>query len=674
MAKLVTALLSTITLCVSANPSALQAAQPGKEQASKQRNLLIFVADGLRYGSVNGTDSPTMLALREAGVNFTNSHSVFPTFTTPNASAIATGHYLGDTGDFSNTIYAGYPVFDSGNFGNAPGTVTPFVENNQVLADLDTHFGGNYLNEESLLELARLNGYNTASVGKVGPVAIQDVSQLLPSGRAFLVPQTVFIDDATGSVAGIPLRADIATALTAAGLALTAPNRSNGCAATAQCSNGFSGNNAAPGTTSPNVQQQQYFVDTLTKAVLPKFARSGKPFAVVYWSRDPDGTQHNQGDSLNKLSPGINGPTSKAAIANADANLKQILEFLLAHPKLAENTDIFITADHGFATISKHEIDASGTSTAAYAATLTYKDVSGRVEVNPGFLPVGFLAIDIAHALGLPLYDPDSQITDATSHKVYEPVDPRALQQTALVRQRPASGNGLIGASGAILETTDAKVVVAANGGSDLIYVPDGNYQRVKQVVSFLAKQDYVGGIFVDDTYGDFAGALPLSSIKLLGTSVTPRPTVVVNFKSFYLKKGDLLSAVQIADSGLQEGQGMHGTLARDNTRNNMAAFGPDFKNFYVDGAPVSNADIALTMAHILGLKLENSGGLRGRILKEALRGGPRSIDFERKQIRSSEIKGGLSTVLLYQRVGQHTYFDEACLTDSRLNDSNPCR
>jgi len=28
---------------------------------------------------------------------------------------------------------------------------------------------------------------------------------------------------------------------------------------------------------------------------------------LVFWSRDPDGTQHNQGDSLNQLVPGING-------------------------------------------------------------------------------------------------------------------------------------------------------------------------------------------------------------------------------------------------------------------------------------------------------------------------------------------------------------------------------
>jgi len=681
MSKLSHLISTTLVVSLAASSCVMQAGAQAALPANKsqsaaaakkaQRNVIIFVADGLRYDSVNSVDAPTLLALREAGVNFKNGHSLFPTFTTPNASAIATGHYLGDTGDFSNTIFSGYPIFDSGNFGMLPGTLTPFVENDLILGDLDTHFGGNFLNEETLLELARLNGYNTASVGKLGPVAIQDVSQLLPANRAFTVPQTVFIDDATGSAAGIPLRSEIATALTTAGLATISPNRSNGCAATAQCNNGFSGNNVSAGTTSPNTVQQQYFVDTLTKAILPTFAKNGKPFAAVYWSRDPDGTQHNQGDSLNKLSPGINGPTSKAAIRNADANLQQILGYLFANPKLAANTDIFITSDHGFATISKHEVDAVGTATKAYAATLTYKDATGRVEVNPGFLPVGFLAIDLAHTLGLPLFDPDVQITDGTGRKVYEPVDPTAAQQTATVRQHPAAGNGLIGASGAILETTDAKVVVAANGGSDLIYVPDGNYQRIAQIVRFLAQQDYVGSIFVDDVYGSFPGALPLSSIGLVGNARTPRPTIALSFKTFYLTKGDLLSAVQIADTGLQEGQGMHGSLGRDNTKNNMAAFGPDFKSFYADNAPVSNADIALTMANVLGLKLQNNGGYRGRVLKEALRGGPATVEFEREQIESQAARGNRSTVLRYQTVGRQAYFDEACFVSGSKSGEN---
>ena len=89
---------------------------------------------------------------------------------------------------------------------------------------------------------------------------------------------------------------------------------------------------------------------------------------------------------------------------------------------MAANTDVLVTSDHGFATISRHEIDAAGHATASYAAKFTYKESSGRVEVNAGFLPSGFLAIDLAHALGMPLYDPDSLISDGSGGQKYQPV------------------------------------------------------------------------------------------------------------------------------------------------------------------------------------------------------------------------------------------------------------
>jgi predicted AlkP superfamily pyrophosphatase or phosphodiesterase len=80
------------------------AVSPSRSSAQQKNNVIIFVADGLRRGSVNATDMPTFLKLRTSGVDFRNSHSVYPTFTTANASAIATGHGLGDTGDYSNAI------------------------------------------------------------------------------------------------------------------------------------------------------------------------------------------------------------------------------------------------------------------------------------------------------------------------------------------------------------------------------------------------------------------------------------------------------------------------------------------------------------------------------------------------------------------------------------------
>src|SRR5258706_9077344 len=378
-------------------PAALSGQANGK--SVHPRNIVIFVSDGLRSGSVNPVDTPTMFWIRTHGVDFANSHALFPTFTTANASAIATGHYLGDTGDFSNTFYIGHPVFMNGTFGRTPGTYAPYIENDAVLGDLDAQFGGNYLNEETLLSPARIHGFCTAAIGKMGPAAIQDVSQLNPAGGHFPMPQTVFIDDGTGTPDGVPLSPEVVAALIAAGLPTATPTRVQP-----------TGNNTIPGTKDSNLKQQSYFADTTTRAILPLFKKYGKPFVLLYWSRDPDGTQHNQGDSLNELIPGINGPTSKLALKNADNNLKQMLDYIYADPQLAENTDIFLTADHGFATISRHDVDVHGHATSSYAAKWTYKDSQGRQEVNTGFLPIGFLAIDLAHHLGLPLFDPDSQI------------------------------------------------------------------------------------------------------------------------------------------------------------------------------------------------------------------------------------------------------------------------
>src|SRR5262249_12846102 len=115
---------------------------------------------------------------------------------------------------------------------------------------------------------------------------------------------------------------------------------------------------------------------------------------------------------------------------NADNNLAALVH-ALNDLGLADSTDIVIAADHGFSTISKE-------SQTSIAAKANYQDVPA------GFLPPGFLAIDLAKALNLPLFDPDNgtaKIADG-SH--------------------PARGNGLIG------QAADAPdLVVAANGGSD---------------------------------------------------------------------------------------------------------------------------------------------------------------------------------------------------------------
>ncbi len=61
-------------------------------------------------GDRDAGDGADVRRNRDKGVNFINTHSLFPTFTMPNSSGMATGHYLGDTGVFGNVLYAGFPI------------------------------------------------------------------------------------------------------------------------------------------------------------------------------------------------------------------------------------------------------------------------------------------------------------------------------------------------------------------------------------------------------------------------------------------------------------------------------------------------------------------------------------------------------------------------------------
>src|SRR4051795_5439764 len=241
----------TITL-LSASLITLSAISLASAQNAAPRNLILFIPDGMRGRIVTPQTAPALAELRDKGVNFKNSHSLFPTFTTANASAMATGPYLGDTGDFSNTIYTGYPVAHANN------TVTPFLEVNPVILDVDEHFGGDYLNEDTILKMARAQGFSTAAIGKLGPTFLFDHTD--KTGADGL--HSIVIDDATGGKNGVPLSQEMQDALAKANLPLATPPRGD---------NGKSGDAKTPGTTSANIAQQVYMADVATKVVLPMF-------------------------------------------------------------------------------------------------------------------------------------------------------------------------------------------------------------------------------------------------------------------------------------------------------------------------------------------------------------------------------------------------------------------
>jgi hypothetical protein len=201
---------------------------------------------------------------------------------------------------------------------------------------------------------------------------------------------------------------------------------------------------------------------------------------------------------------------------------------------------VILTSDHGFSTISKE-------TATSYVAAQSYKDVPAAL------LPPGFVAIDLAHGLRMSLFDPD------------------AKNGPVVAGSFPTRANGLIGD-----DPAHPYVVVAANGGSDLIYLPVPDKVLTAHVIQILAAQDYVSGLFVDSRLGSIPGTLPLAAIALEGTALTPTPAIVVNFRTFSLGCADPTTCgVAVADTILQQGQGIGGSFSRADTRNVMGAAGP---------------------------------------------------------------------------------------------------
>ena len=176
-------------------------------------------------------------------------------------------------------------------------------------------------------------------------------------------------------------------------------------------------------------------------------------------------------------------------------------------------------------------------------------------------------------------------------------------------------------------------------------------------------------------SYGKLPGALRLSDIALQGSSRLPRPAIVVGYKTFTLDPS-LQSAVVIADTTLQQGQGMHGSFGRDNTFNFMAAIGPDFKAQYRDPLPASNADIAPTLLHLLGWSSRQHArsadraragrGVAGQ--NGAWRGWRRCLAL------STPAADGRRTALEYQRYQGRRYLDRAAIRVVLHEERTGCR
>ena len=138
------------------------------------------------------------------GVHLRNGHSLFPTFTTANASAMATGHYFGDTGRLQQHDLCGLPGPQRQRLGDPvhrerPGARRP----RPALRRLSRRAHDPEARPRPWL------WHGGAGQARAHP----DLRPYRPRRRA----RPIVFDDATGTEKGIPLAQEVLDRLTAAG-------------------------------------------------------------------------------------------------------------------------------------------------------------------------------------------------------------------------------------------------------------------------------------------------------------------------------------------------------------------------------------------------------------------------------------------------------------------------
>src|SRR5947207_14065857 len=255
----------------------------------QDRHVVIVVWDGMRPDFISEQNTPTLWKLAQAGVIFRNHHSVFPSATIVNGTAINTGVYANRSGVLANHDYR--PEIDANR--------SIDVENGRVVRKGDELSGGKYIALPTIAEVIR-NGGGKTTIATAKTVGLLFDRQADPrSGLNIFAGDSVPPEAITEIVKTL-------------------------------------------GAFPPAMQPADRDAWT-TKALTDFLWEKGIPQFSLLWLSEPDDTEH-------KTAPGA--PAAIAAIKSTDHNLARVLAALDQH-QAGSTTDIFVVSDHGFSTIAR---------------------------------------------------------------------------------------------------------------------------------------------------------------------------------------------------------------------------------------------------------------------------------------------------------------------------------
>ncbi len=649
------AFLSALSVMLLAMTAGLRAQQ--QDMGPSARRVIIFVWDGLRADDLTPEITPNYFALARSGVVFADHHAVYPTFTMMNSASIATGTYPGVHGFYGNVVYAPSAKGKNAKGADIDFSAPAFIEDFGVVEAVRDSYQGKLTLVSTMLQAAQVKGLTTAAIGKFGAAFIQDYARggiILDEDAAMPLSLAKELQQA-----GYPLPRNSVNAYEAGALTLATHNGDP--TAPIPIRRLKDGQTGDPLDRSGALSRRgfAYLTDVFVNYILP----NKKPDLTIFWSKEPDATSHAYG-------PGTYN--SIDATRMNDEILGRVVE-KLRQLGWDKSTDIIITQDHNHSTVSgdiahyplraiiDHDVGAHDSH--GYS-------VSGFVRTAELLTRDGLKAYDGAGCRDIPIL---SGITADGTHLYRSKEDqhghvcgrPQKYTSPSYVVPKPIPAGA---------------IVVAANAGSDYLFVPDGNLDTVKAAVMSLQSRLQFGAIFVSDKHGEIAGTLPMSLIKTESSGNGRAPDIIVSFN--YDENVAVAGKSGVSYASSVNRRGDHGSFSPTDTHISLMASGPDFKSGFDDTLPTANVDIAPTVARILQFSMP---AVQGRVLEEALKGGPSATEYRvvNKMHRSSTNAGltvklptdldsravdpnltkyavELKTKILTRGGASYTYFDQA--------------
>ncbi|MBU6436224.1 MAG: alkaline phosphatase family protein, partial [Betaproteobacteria bacterium] len=513
--------------------------------AATPRHAIVFVWDGLRPDLVNATDTPNLYALRQSGVNFSDNHATYPTFTMMNSASFATGSFPGTTGFYGNTLWVNNPsgtTPPSGNnaFGGTVDFTQPvFTEDYAILTDLNAYYSNQLLLVGTLFQAAQKAGLKTVALGKSGAAFLQDYTRggIIVDER-FVWPQTL-AQELQAKGYALPKATPVAYPAGAVTLA-TSNGDPTAQGSVVTLSDGVTSDpTAQPAAGSPSAtpladpnangappnNANAYMMQLYTQYILPQ----KQPDLTLIWFRNPDSTEHPYGPGTAMV---------RNALKSQDLLLGQLQAALKAQG-WDQNTDIIVVSDHGHSNVAGDaslfplrsvvaDANVAGKNTWGAVDALNGYSVSGEVRSTDLMARAGFAHVYDGSGC---VYDPLMSGLKADGTPVYATQTDTAGTVCGKAGQKYTTPAARV-PTGALPADS---IVIAANGGSEYLYMPSHDPALLQRAVSFLQSRTQYGAVFVND---NFYATLPAGtlSMKLIRTEMTSpataarSPDVIVSY------------------------------------------------------------------------------------------------------------------------------------------------